>query len=99
MCVRTSISFARVASSIVVAEDFDAVFPVDPLVPVGVAAADVELPEPAISVMILSIAATSVPQFAFDELPRVCADAVLDAVVLDLPIRSSVLIWRFGSGC
>ena len=62
MWVRTSISFARVASSIIV-DDFAVV----PLVPVGVGVEGVEDDSVAtISLMILSMAATSVPQFDFD---------------------------------
>ena len=61
MCVRTSINFARVASSIIVAD-----FAVVPLVPVGVGVlGDSPL---TISPIALSIAATSVPQLPFDVL-------------------------------
>ena len=61
ICVRTSISFARVASSIVVAD-----FAVVPLVPVGVGVLGVADSLPTIWLMVLSIAATSLPQSAFD---------------------------------
>jgi hypothetical protein len=63
MCVRTSISLARVASSIVVAD-----FAVVPLVPTGVGVLGVADSLPTIWLMALSMAATSVPQFVFDAL-------------------------------
>ena len=62
MCVRTSINFARVAASSAIAL---AALPVVPAAP-GVALVAVDVSLPSISVMILSIAETSVAQFAFD---------------------------------
>ena len=65
MCVRTSISFARVAASIATGVP---ALPVVPAAP-AVALAPVVGSLPSISVMILSIAATSVPQFDFAAVP------------------------------
>jgi hypothetical protein len=59
MCVRTSISFARVAASSAIALG---ALPVVPAAP-GVALVAVDVSLPSISVMILSIAETSVAQF------------------------------------
>ena len=77
MCVRMSISFARVASSSVIAV---AALPVVPAAP-GVAVVPVAVSVPSISVMILSIAATSVPQFEFDFAAAAGAGAALGVVV------------------
>lgn len=90
MWVRTSINFARVASSIAVL-DFAA-----PLVPVapGVDVAGEEVSLPTISLMILSIAATSVPQFGFDELADLPASGRAGSAALalgDEPIFSRLL--------
>jgi hypothetical protein len=94
MCVRTSISLARVASSIAV---LDLAAPLVPVAPgVEVAVDDEEVSLPTISLMILSIAATSVPQLAFGALAdwlapgRVGVDS--DALALDdEPIFSRLL--------
>jgi hypothetical protein len=94
MCVRTSINFARVASSIVALDDFVLpLVPVAPAVDVG-APADVSLP--AISVMILSIAATSVPQLllffvAFVDLFAVPPVGCVVLALGDEPIFSRLL--------
>src|SRR4029453_12740147 len=92
MCVRTSISFARVASSIAVLD-----LPLDaPLVPVapGVDVAGDEVSLPIISLMIFSTAATSVPQLAFGALADLLAPAAFPSAVLALgeePIFSRLL--------
>jgi hypothetical protein len=66
MCVRISISLARVASSTVALAALEPEVPVAPGVEVEVVAdADEPVSLPIISVMILSTAATSVPQFLF----------------------------------
>lgn len=98
MCVRTSINLARVASSTVAADAFDPAAPLVPVAP-GVVEDEVEAVSlPAMSVMILSIAATSVPQFAWLE---AFVDLLLLAVVplvlapADGPRRSRLLRWRF----
>jgi hypothetical protein len=88
MCERTSISLARVASSTAA---LDA-----PLVPVapGVEVAGDDVWLPTMSLMILSMAATSVPQFALEALvdlpaPGWLASAAVGAV--DEPIFSRLL--------
>jgi hypothetical protein len=98
--VRTSISFARVASSIVALDAPDFAAPVVPVAPgVEVDVADVSLP--AISVMILSTAATSVPQltlafFAFVDFPALLLGCAVLAPGVE-PIFSRLLKWRFNS--
>jgi len=64
MWVRTSISVARVASSIVALDAPGFAAPVVPVAP-GVEVDGEAVSLPTISVMILSTAATSVPQLAF----------------------------------
>src|SRR3954468_10729268 len=99
MCVRTSISFARVASSIVAldAPDLAPAVPVAPGVDVDVDGDVVSFPT--MSVMILSTAATSVPQLAF--LPLVDFPALLLGCAVLVagfaPIFSRLLKWRFNS--
>jgi hypothetical protein len=99
-CLRTSISLLRVVSSRVTAADLDDVLPA---VPVGDAGSPALLEdvEPSRSFRILSIAATSVPQFA---LPR---GAVARGLRLAVPValalsfapaaRSSAFKCRFRS--
>jgi hypothetical protein len=89
MCARTSISFDRVASSSATAlSAFEL-----PLVPVAPGVAAPVVPLPTISVMILSMAATSVPQLLVD-LPA--AFGAVAVVSLDGdPILSSAERWRF----
>jgi hypothetical protein len=96
MCVRTSISFARVASSIVALDAPDFAAPVVPVAP-GV---DVDVESlPTMSVMILSTAATSVPQLAFfalADLPVLLLGCAVLAAGFE-PIFSRLLKWRFNS--
>jgi len=107
MCVRTSISFARVAASsatLSAAFEREPDVPTAPLepapdVPVAAGAALVSLAVR--SARILSIAATSVPQLAPERagvpLLLCAAPVVLPfAAVLEAP-RSSALKWRFSS--
>lgn len=100
MCVRTSINFARVASSIALGDFVLPLVPVAPGVDVG-APADVSLPT--ISVMILSTAATSVPQLlllffvAFVDLFAVPPVGCVVLALGDEPIFSRLLKCRFRS--
>ncbi len=100
LCVRTSINLARVASSTVAADAFEPAAPLVPVAPGVVAVDDVEAVSlPTMSVMILSIAATSVPQFAwleaFGDFLLLLAVAPLVLASADGPRCSRLLRWRF----